>query len=255
MRTATASRVQPDITDLFACSPTGVEDAFAGRGFDASSSLASSSARLRDRAFDRGIETLTDTEVLELYIARATPRGASAYAAALVARFGDLHAVLAADVAALSMVVERELALDLRLLFDLTRRSLEIPLRAREVLSSTTAVIAYLRFTMASRPRESVRVLWLDKRNRLIADEAIGEGTVDHAPVYPREVARRALETSAASCVLCHNHPSESTSPSNADVQITKQIIDCLKVFGIPVHDHFIVAGETVVSMKSLGLI
>jgi DNA repair protein RadC len=122
------------------------------------------------------------------------------------------------------------------------------------MLASTEAVGAYLRHRLAGLSRECVRVLFLDRRCGLIADEAMGWGTVDHAPVYPREIIRRALELSASGLCLAHNHPSAAAEPSSADVEITRQVAAAGRALGIAVHDHFLVAGETVVSFRGLGL-
>ena len=107
---------------------------------------------------------------------------------------------------------------------------------------------------LAGRTREAFRVLFLDKANQLIADELMGDGTVDHAPVYPREVMRRALELAASACCLVHNHPSGSSTPSSADIEMTRQVVEAGRALGIAVHDHFLVAGDQVVSFRALGL-
>ena len=125
----------------------------------------------------------------------------------------------------------------------------------REVLSSWSAVLDYCRGAMAFADREQFRVLFLDKRNQLIADEVQQEGTVDHTPVYPREVVKRALELSATAIILVHNHPSGDPTPSRADVQMTQSVIDVAKPFGIAVHDHIIVGKDGHASLKGLGLI
>jgi len=115
-------------------------------------------------------------------------------------------------------------------------------------------VRTYLRARLTALPREVFHVLFLDKKNQLIADERMGAGTVDHAPVYPREVVRRALELSASALVLAHNHPSGDASPSPADVEMTRQVVAAAKALQIAVHDHLIVAGDQVASLRSLGL-
>jgi DNA repair protein RadC len=107
---------------------------------------------------------------------------------------------------------------------------------------------------MVGWPREQFRVLYLDKRNRLIADELMGEGTVDHAPVYPREVIRRALELHSSALVIAHNHPAHDPTPSSADVEMTRKLVDAARALGLAIHDHLIVAGQEVASLKSLGL-
>jgi DNA repair protein RadC len=128
-------------------------------------------------------------------------------------------------------------------------------LRQRTVISSWTALLGYVRVMLASEVREQFRVLFLDKKNQLIADEQLGQGTVDHAPVYPREVMRRALELSASSLILVHNHPSGDPSPSQADIEMTKQIIEAGRSLRISIHDHLVVGRDGVASFKALGLI
>src|SRR5207302_4588261 len=127
--------------------------------------------------------------------------------------------------------------------------------RKRPVLSSWSNVLDYCRTTMAFADKEQFRVLFLDKRNQLIADEVQQRGTVDHTPVYPREVVKRALELSATAIILVHNHPSGDPAPSQADVQMTKLIIDVAKPLGIAVHDHIIVGKDGHASLKALKLI
>ena len=123
-------------------------------------------------------------------------------------------------------------------------------MRQRPVLTSSEAVRTYLRARLAALPREVFHVLFLDKKNQLIADERMGAGTVDHAPVFPREVVRRALELSASALVLAHNHPSGDASPSQADVEMTRQVVAAAKALQIAVHDHLIVAGDQVASLQ-----
>ena len=121
-------------------------------------------------------------------------------------------------------------------------------------MSSWSALIGYLKLTMAHCEREAFRVLFLDKKNQLIADEIMNQGTVDHAPVYPREVMRRSLELSASALILVHNHPSGDQTPSAADIEMTKRIVDGGRALGIAVHDHVVVGRAEVASFKALGL-
>ena len=208
--------------------------------------LADLSERLR-RAGPAGLD---DADALRLAC------GASAAAAAaLLAEFGSLPEVLAAPCAALARIVTATQAARLALAHDLVRRVLERPLRRRPVLSSSTALTAYLRGVLAGRSREQFRVLFLDKKNQLIRDEVMGEGTVDHAPVYPREVLRRALELNASALILAHNHPSGDPAPSAADVDMTRQVIAAAAALRIVVHDHVVVGGDEVASFRALGLI
>lgn len=196
-----------------------------------------------------GPGALDDLEALEV-LAGVTP----AQAAALISEFGSLPEVCAADRAALCRKVPRPAADRLALAADLARRLLAAPLAQRCVLSNWSAVVGYLRLAIGARPREQFRVLYLDKRNRLIRDEVVGEGTVDHAPVYPREVVRRALELNASALVLAHNHPAADPTPSTADIDMTRQVVEAARALRIAVHDHIIVAGEGVASFKTLGL-
>lgn len=126
--------------------------------------------------------------------------------------------------------------------------------KRRQVISSWSALHSYLRADMMGDGRERFRVLFLDKKNALLADETMNHGTVDHAPVYPREVARRALELDASAVILTHNHPSGDPTPSSADVDMTKQVVAALKVLRIAVHDHVVVGRDGVASLKALGL-
>src|SRR3989440_11351173 len=128
-------------------------------------------------------------------------------------------------------------------------------LKQRTMLSSWNDVIDYCRTSMAFADKEQFRVLFLDKRNQLIADEVQQVGTVDHTPVYPREVIKRALEVSATAIVLVHNHPSGDPTPSQADIQMTKAIVNIAGPLGISVHDHIIVGKNGHASMKGLKLI
>jgi DNA repair protein RadC len=248
-RTCTTT-AQP--ADLFAAAP-GVGE-MAAR-FASPSRPDGADARLRQRASAGGLEGLDDTEVLELLLSRSVDRGAQVLAATLLARFGCLRRVLTADHAALLVIVDDSVAIDLRLIYEASRRLAAAELPGRCVVSSWSALIAYLKLTMAHCEREAFRVLFLDKKNQLIADEILNQGTVDHAPVYPREVVRRALEVSASALILVHNHPSGDQTPSSADIEMTKKVMDAARTLGIAVHDHVIVGRADIASFKALGLI
>jgi DNA repair protein RadC len=213
--------------------------------------------RLRTRAA-MGLGALPDYELLELILARSLPRGdVKPMAKALIARFGGLAGVFGAGVEELKGVkgVGAAVALDLKLVHEATLRMGRGEVSKRPVISSWSALLAYVRMAMAHEPREQFRVLFLDKKNQLIADEVMSLGTVDHAPVYPREVVRRALELSSSAVILVHNHPSGDPTPSAADVDMTRQVVEAARPLRIAVHDHLVVGRDGVASFKALGLI
>ena len=205
--------------------------------------------QITERLRIAGPRALDDLEALQL-LGGLSP----AQAAALMDEFGSFPEVFAADRAAIRRIATADAADRLVLAGDLARRLLAAPLARRCVLGSWSAVADYLRVVLGGRPREAFRVLFLDKRNRLIRDEVMGEGTVDHAPVYPREVVRRALELNASALVLAHNHPAADSTPSAADIDMTRQVVEAARALRIAVHDHIIVAGDGLASFKALGL-
>lgn len=202
------------------------------------------------RLVTAGPAALDDAEALALAAGLA-----AADAVALIAEFGSLPQVLAAEPAALSRLAPARGAARVALLKDVARRLLVAPLRKRPVLTGWDAVADYLRVALSGRSREQLLGLFLDKRNRLIRDEVLGEGTIDHVPVYPREVIRRALELDAGAVILAHNHPGGLDTPSAADVESTRQVVEAGRLLRIAVHDHFLVADEKVVSLRGLGLL
>lgn len=146
--------------------------------------------------------------------------------------------------------------IELRFVMDYAVRGFEAKVCKRRLsVSSWSTVLAYLKCAMAHEAREQFRVLFLDRKNQLIADEVLGQGTVDHAPVYPREVMKRALELGASAVILVHNHPSGDPAPSSDDVVMTKRVIDAGRALSIGVHDHVVVGRDGVASMRALGLI
>lgn len=214
--------------------------------------------RLRERFADAGADALADYELLELMLFRFIPRqDTKPIAKALIARFGSLAGVLAAEPARIAEVsgAGPAVAQDLKITHALMLRAQKGELAKRTVITSWTQLVNYCRNALAHEPREQFRVLFLDVKNQLIADEVMNEGTVDHAPVYPREIARRALELSAGAVILVHNHPSGDPKPSAQDLAITREIIKALEPISVRVHDHLVVGRDGVASFKSLGLI
>jgi DNA repair protein RadC len=213
--------------------------------------------RLRARYREQGDQAVADYEVLELILFRLIPRrDTKPIAKALLSRFGTLAGVFGAPLNLLQEVkgVGEAVALDLKLIATATQRMLKSELRNKQVLSSWSAVIDYCHAAMAHETKEQFRILFLDKRNTLIADEVQQRGTIDHTPVYPREVVKRALELSATALILVHNHPSGDPTPSRADIEMTKLIAEAAKPLGITVHDHIIIGKDGHVSMKGLRL-
>jgi DNA repair protein RadC len=214
--------------------------------------------RLRARFREAGAEALADYELLELVLFRALPRrDVKPLAKALLDHFGSFAGVVAASPARLAEVegMGEVAATDLKIIEAAAQRFARDRVQGQKVLSSWSAVIDYCRASMAFAEKEQFRVLFLDKRNQLIADELQQKGTVDHTPVYPREVVKRALELSATALILVHNHPSGDPTPSRADIQMTRQIVEVARPLGIEVHDHIIVGKAGHSSLKGLRLI
>lgn len=214
--------------------------------------------RLRTRFRDHGDTALADYEILELLLFRLIPRrDTKPIAKALLDRFGTLAGVFGAELARLTEVkgVGEAVATDIKLIATTAHRMLKSELKGKKVLASWSSVVEYCHAAMAYETREQFRILFLDKRNALIADEVQQKGTVDHTPVYPREVVKRALDLSATAIILVHNHPSGDPTPSRADIEMTKTIIETAKPLGITVHDHIIIGKEGHASLKGLRLI
>ena len=176
---------------------------------------------------------------------------------ALIKRFGDLAGVLGAPIAEIAAVdgAGAGVAQELKLVQAVLQRATRAEAARRPVISSWSQLLSYCRLAMAHETREQFRVLFLDVKNQLIGDEVLNEGTIDHAPVYPREVARRSLELGAASVILVHNHPSGNPTPSASDVAITREVQAAAKAIGVSVHDHLVIGRDGHASFKSLGLL
>jgi DNA repair protein RadC len=214
--------------------------------------------RLRERFRGAGTDALSDYELLELLLFRAQPRGdMKPIAKALLEKFGSFAEVISAPEKRLAEVegIGDASITELKIVQAAASRLLRGQVKKRPVLSSWSSVLDYCRTAQAFADREQFRVLFLDKRNQLIADELQQIGTIDHTPVYPREVVKRALELSATAIILVHNHPSGDVTPSRADIQMTQQIISVANPLGISVHDHIIVGKEGHASMKGLKLV
>jgi DNA repair protein RadC len=213
--------------------------------------------RLRQRFLDGGDDALPDYEFLELLLFRALPRrDVKPIAKELIRRFGSFAEAVNAPAARLAEVpgVGPSVVADFAVIRAAAKRISKGTVAKRPVLSSWSAVLDYCRTAMAFEPVEQFRVLFLDKKNALVADEVQQQGTVDHTPVYPREIVKRALELSASAVILVHNHPSGDPTPSKADVAMTKQIVDIAKPLGIEVHDHVVIGREGHASFRALRL-
>lgn len=214
--------------------------------------------RLRDRFRRNGSDSLADYELLELLLFSAFPRqDTKPIAKALLKRFGSFAEVLGAPEPLLREVdgIGPVAATTLKMIAAAAGRMVKGEIAHRPILSSWSQVLDYCKAAMGFEAREQFRVLFLDKKNVLIADEIQGQGTVDHTPVYPREVVRRALELSASALILVHNHPSGDPTPSRADIDMTHTVIDTARALGIAVHDHIIIGRTGHASMKGLRLI
>ncbi len=214
--------------------------------------------RLRERFLEVGDQGLPDYELMELMLYRSIPRrDVKPIAKALIRRFGSFAEALGANIDRLMEVegVGEATATDIKIVAAAGRRLAKGAVSERPLLGSWKDVIEYCRAAMAFAEREEFRLLFLDKRNCLIADEVQGVGTVDHTPVYPREVVRRALELGATALILVHNHPSGDPSPSAADIKVTSEIVAVAKPMGIEVHDHIIVGRRGHASLRGLKLI
>jgi DNA repair protein RadC len=214
--------------------------------------------RLRERFLEAGPEAVTEYELLELVLFRAIPRrDVKPLAKALIAKFGSFGEVVSAPRQRLREVegLGDAAIAEIKIVQAAAGRLARGQAKKRTVLSSWSAVLDYCRTTMAFADKEQFSIIFLDKRNQIIADETQQTGTVDHTPVYPREVVKRALELSATALILVHNHPSGDPTPSRADIQMTQSIVEISKPLGISVHDHIIVGKEGHASLKGLKLI
>ncbi len=214
--------------------------------------------RLRGRFMRAGAAALADYEMLELVLFRAIPRrDVKPLAKRLLAEFGDFNRVISAPAARLAQVqgIGDAAVQELKIVEAAAQMLGQARVLGQNAITSWSSLMEYCKTVMAHRETEQFRILYLDRKNTLIADEPQAVGTVDHVPVYPREVVKRALELNASSLILVHNHPSGSPDPSDDDITMTNRIVDAAKALGISVHDHIIIGKERDASFKALGLI
>lgn len=212
--------------------------------------------RLRARFTEGGAQAMPDYELLELLLFRAIPRqDVKPLARLLLDTFGDFNRVITASPARLAMVkgAGDAVVLELKLVEAAAQRMMRARVMHRPILSSWDALLDHCHTTMAHRETEQFRILFLDRKNVLIADEEQARGTVDHVPVYPREVVKRALELNASALILVHNHPSGDPTPSDADLSMTQQIADACQTLGLTLHDHLIIGKSRELSFRAAG--
>ncbi len=215
-------------------------------------------SRLRDRFMKAGGIALADYELLELVLFRAIPRrDVKPLAKLLLQEFGDFNRVISASATRLSNVpgLGQAAVRELKIVEAAAHRLGQAKILGQSAVTSWETLMSYCKTTMAHRETEQFRILFLDRKNIVIADEEQGKGTVDHVPVYPREVVKRALELNASALILVHNHPSGDPTPSDADISMTKKIADAGLALGITLHDHVIIGKELDTSFRDLGLL
>jgi len=232
-------------------------DASPPRGARLPSYIRDHRERLRARFMDGGAAAMPDYELLEMVLFRANARqDMKPLVRRLLDAFGDFNGVISAPADKLRGIqgVGPAVVVELKLVEAAAQRLSRARVIGRHVLSSWDALLDYCHTTLAHRETEGFRVLYLDRKNTLIADEAMAEGTVDHVPVYPREVVKRALAHNASALILVHNHPSGDPTPSQADIDMTRRIADAAEAIGITLHDHIVVGRSREVSFRSEGL-
>ncbi len=213
--------------------------------------------RLRERFLKSGPDALADYELLELLLFQAIPRrDVKPLAKSLLQAFGSLPALLNAPITDLVKIngISENTAISIKTVTAMSHRMLKQELTGKPILNSWSKLLDYCRSTMAHEIREHFRIIFLNKKNELLADEIQQTGTVDHTPAYPREIMKRALEIGATALILVHNHPSGDPKPSQADIDMTREIVQAAKTFNITVHDHIIIARKGHTSLKNEGL-
>jgi DNA repair protein RadC len=226
---------------------------------DASSDGSGHRARLRQRLFEGGPDALLDHELVEYLLALAIPRrDTKKLAKKLLREFGDdFGQLMSADAATIARVgeISESAAAALKIAQAAANRLLEVKVRDRQMLGSWQALLDYLRLDMAHEPIERVRVLFLNSRNALIANEKMWEGSVDESAVYIREIMRRALDLHATAIIVVHNHPSGDPSPSQQDIRLTRDLAEAGRHLKVSLHDHVIIAANGHASLRAMGLI
>ncbi|MEP2955095.1 MAG: DNA repair protein RadC [Sulfitobacter sp.] len=218
--------------------------------------IADHRQRLRSRFVHGGAAAIPDYEMLELVLFRAIPRrDVKPLARELLDRFGDFNRVITAPATRLRDIkgVGEAVIVELKIVEAAAQRLARAKVLQRHIVSSWDALLDYCHTTMAHLEMEQFRVLYLDRKNILIADEEQAKGTVDHVPVYPREVAKRALELNASAIILVHNHPSGDPSPSRSDIDMTRQVAAACDALGLTLHDHLIIGKSRELSFRSEG--
>lgn len=214
--------------------------------------------RLRERFIKSGADALQDYELIELLLFMAIPRrDVKPLAKTLLSRFGSLPELMSASLHDLTQVegISEGTAAAIKTVTAIAHRTMKQELMDKPVLNSWTRLMDYCHATMAHEKKEHFRILFLNKKNELIADEIQGSGTVDHTPAYPREIIKRTLELGATAIILMHNHPSGDPKPSQADIDMTKAIVRAAQPFNITIHDHIIIARKGYTSFRNEGLL
>lgn len=220
--------------------------------------IADHRKRLRTRFMDGGADALPDYEMLELVLFRAISRqDVKPLAHRLLQEFGDFNGVLSAPASRLAAVdgVGQAVICELKIIESAAHRLSRAKVLRKHVVSSWDALLDYCHTTMSHREIEEFRVLYLDRKNILIGDEAQARGTVDHVPVYPREVVKRALELNASALILVHNHPSGDPTPSQSDIDMTQQVRAAAEALGLTLHDHLVIGKSRELSFQAEGLL
>lgn len=241
---------------LFALDADEAEGAAIAPGARLPSYIRDHRKRLRERFMAGGAGAMPEYELLELVLFRAIPRqDVKPLARRLLDTFGDVNRVLSAPPARLAEVqgVGEAVVQELKLVEAVAHRMARSRVMNRAVLSSWDALLDYCHTAMAHRETEQFRVLYLDRKNVLIADEEQARGTVDHVPVYPREVVKRALEVNASALILVHNHPSGDPTPSESDIAMTAKVQEAAQALGIVLHDHLIIGKSRELSFRAQG--